>query len=367
MAAKYKVEVPAGVREFFDALERGDWNQARLSYQSLSNLVLSTDAPAGLHEKIWAPIVEAYGVAETAQKWPAQQLLDYGQAVLGALKPGMVYVGGTDAGRFIPTLLSETSEGERPIVVTQNALADGTYLKYVSFLYGDRLGSPGEEDSSRVFSEYVSDAQRRFIHDQQFPDEPKQIRPGEDIKMVDGRTTIAGQVAVMAINERLLQNFMDKNPGLSFALEESFPLKSTYSTAVPLGPVMELRAPDAQLAYNSQMAAESVGYWRDTAEQLNLDSAEQDSPARREYSKMALAQANLLMDHNYPSEAEQAMRVASDICPTNPEVVFSFVNLLLGQNRMQDALTVAQAGLTAAPDNQQFKALVDSLRAKMSK
>lgn len=368
MAAKYNVQVPASVREFFDAMERGDWNQTQSMFQSLSNLIRSADAPEGLHEKIWAPIVEAYGVAETAHKWPAQQLLDYGQAVLGSLKPGMVYVGGTDAGRFIPTLLSETSGGERPIVLTQNALADGTYLKYVSFLYGDRLISPGEEDSSRVFSEYIADAQKRFIHDQQFPDEPKQIRPGEDIKMVDGRTTIAGQVAVMAINERLLQNILDKNPGVSFALEESFPLKSTYSAAVPLGPIMELRGSDAQAAYNTDTAAQAVDYWRATADQLALDSAAgEDSPARREYSKMALAQANLLVDHNYPSAAEQAMRIASEICPTNPEVVFSYVNLLLRQNRLQEAFGVAQAGFTAAPDNQQFKALVDSLRTKMSK
>ena len=38
-------------------------------------------------------------------------------------------------------------------------------------------------------------------HDQQFPDEPKQIRPGEDITAIDRRLQVAGQVAVMAINE----------------------------------------------------------------------------------------------------------------------------------------------------------------------
>ena len=53
--------------------------------------------------------METYGVAEIAHLWPAQQVLDYGEAVLGSLRPGMVYVGGTDAGRFIPTLLNETS------------------------------------------------------------------------------------------------------------------------------------------------------------------------------------------------------------------------------------------------------------------
>ena len=53
---------------------------------------------------MWQAVHETYGVAEVAHDWPAQKLLDYGQAVLDSLRPGMVYVGGTDAGRFIPTL-----------------------------------------------------------------------------------------------------------------------------------------------------------------------------------------------------------------------------------------------------------------------
>ncbi len=362
MAEKFKVEVPQGVHQFFDLLEQGDWEQAQAAFQSLSNLAMSADAPEGLHERIWPPIAEAYGVAHTAQSWPPQQLLDYGQAILGSLKPGMVYVGGTDAGRFIPTLLGETSDGERPIILTQNALADRTYLNYVSYLYGERLASPSEDDSSRAFSEYIADAQKRFTHDQQLPDEPKQVRPGEDIQMADGRTTVSGQVAVMTINEHLLRNIIDKNPGLSFALEESFPFKSTYASAVPLGPIMELRAADAQAAYTPETATQALDYWRNAADELAASTeAAGDSAPRREYSKMALAQANLLLEHNYSTQAEQALQIASEMCPSSPEVVFNYVNLLLKQNRIEEARAVVQSGLSAAPDNQQFKALQSSL------
>src|SRR5260221_5349734 len=48
---------------------------------------------------------------------------------------GMVYVGGTDNGRWIPELLNDTSDGERHIVVTQNGLADGGYMDWLSLLY----------------------------------------------------------------------------------------------------------------------------------------------------------------------------------------------------------------------------------------
>ena len=49
--------------------------------------------------------------------------------VLGSLRPGMVYVGGTDNGRWIPELLNDTSQGERHVILTQNGLADGAGSK----------------------------------------------------------------------------------------------------------------------------------------------------------------------------------------------------------------------------------------------
>jgi len=51
----------------------------------------------------------------------------------------MVYLGGTDEGRAIPEFLNETRDGERHIVITQNGLADGSYLKYLELLYHDQL------------------------------------------------------------------------------------------------------------------------------------------------------------------------------------------------------------------------------------
>lgn len=94
-------------------------------------------------------------------------------------------------------------------------------------LYGDRFAALTEEDSQRAFSEYVTDAQRRLEHDLHFPDEPRQLRFDEDVKMVDGRVQVGGQIAVMSINEHLLQALMAKNPDLEFAVQESSPLRGT--------------------------------------------------------------------------------------------------------------------------------------------
>ncbi len=177
---------------------------------------------------------------------------------------------------------------------------------------------------------------------------------------------MSGQVAVMAINERLLQAIMDKNPDLAFALEESFPLKSTYAGASLLGPLMELRASDPQDALTAQTAAQAVDYWRNVAQDLSSDAeAAPDSPARRTYSKMAVAQANLLADHQYGAQAEQAYRIALEICPYNPEAVFNYIGLLAGQQRWQDALPVAQAAAQADPGSQQLQALLSQVRQKL--
>jgi hypothetical protein len=306
---------------------------------------------------------ETWGVAYEARKWPPQALLDYGNAILGSLRPGMIYAGGTDAGRFIPTLLNETSDGEQHIVVTQNALADNTYLKYLEFQYGDRISTLNDEDSQRMFQEYIADAQKRFEHDQQFPDAPRQLKPGEDIQVTDGRVQVSGQVAVMGINQKLFELLMSKNPDASFAMEESFPFSSIYGNATTLGPIMELGVNDPQNALNSDTAAQAVNYWRDAAQQLlsNPDTPD-DSAARKAYSKLISSQAGLLADHNLAAEAEQEYQLARQVCPTSPEAVFRYTNLLMNENRLGDALAVAQNAVNAAPDNQQFQSLLNQLK-----
>ena len=336
MAERFKVSVAPDVERFFQAVAAGRWEELNADFEALKQRRESGNGEdLGV---LWGPILETLLIAECGHNWPAQKLLDYGEATLGALRPGMVYVGGTDPGRGIPTLLNETSDAERHIVITQNALADGSYLQYVNFLYGDRMATFTPEESHSAFQDYIADAQRRLAHDQQFPDEPKQIRPGEDIRMVDNRVQVSGQVAVMAINEYLLRAIMARNPDLSFALEESFPLKSTYPNAMPLGALMELGVPDVQNSFTRETAAQALNYWRDTAQQVLSDAeAGADSADRLTYAKMAAAQAALLADHQYSAEAEQAYRLAVQISPASPEAVYGLGQLLATTGRADEA------------------------------
>jgi hypothetical protein len=364
MAKQFKVEVPPEVERFFDAAEAGRWDELKGLFDALNQRRKGPDSDEALRT-LQPAILETYGIAEVAHEWPAQKLLDYGDAVLDSLRPGMVYVGGTDAGRFIPTLLNETSDGEHHIVLTQNALADGTYLQYLRFLYRDQLATLTTDDSQQAFQDYMTDAQKRFTHDQEHPEEPKQLRPGEDLRMTENHLQVSGQVAVMAINENLMQMLMSKNPGLSFALQESFPFKSTYPDAAPLGPIMELRAQDVQTTFTADAAAKALDYWRGTTQQLLADAETSgDSAVLNAYAKLATAQAGLLAAHDFNGEAEQTYRLATEICPSAPEAVFSYVNLLVTQQRFAEAVPVVETAVRAAPDNQQLRGLLDTLKKK---
>ena len=363
MAKHFHVEVPDDVERFFAAVESGRWEEIDAAHNALLQPGKGLNEPRAddLH-KIWRPIQETWGVAREAHNWPAQTLLDYGNSVLGSLRPGMIYVGGTDPGCFIPTMLNETSDGERHIVLTQNALADGDYLNYLQFQYADQMSTLTEEESQRAYQEYAADAQKRLQHDQQFPDEPRQLKPGEDVKIVDDKPAVSGQVAVMGVNEKLFQLLMDKNPNASFAMEESFPFASMSAGATTLGPVMEMRA-DGQNTLTAERASQSVDYWRDTAQQLLSDTElADDSWPRKAWSKLVSSQAGLLQDHGFSAEAEQDYRTALDLNPSSSEAVFRYVNLLLNQGRTADAVPVAEAASKAAPDNGQFRDLLQRLK-----
>jgi hypothetical protein len=365
IAHRSQKDVPPEVEKFFDAIESGHWEEINALWEGMSKRSGQYDGSTHSPEldPFWPAVLDAYGVAEQAHLWPAQKLLDYGNAILGSLRPGMVYMGGTDPGRWIPELLNETSGNEPHIIVTQNAFADSRYLEFMNSLYGDRMATLTSEDSKRAFQEYTADARKRLEHDQEFPNEPKQVRPGEKLKNVDGHFEVSGQDAVMAINEKMFQLLLDKNPDVPFAIEQSFPFKSTYASATPVGPIMEVRVQDEQNALTRERAAQSVEYWRATTVQLLSDSEAADSrEVRLSYSKLASSQADLLLNRNYTAEAEQTLRLATQIGPSSPEAVFGYVTLLTGQNRVEEAIPVAEAAMKASPEKPMFRDLLNQLR-----
>ncbi len=356
-ADKLGIAVPTELEQFFDAADRGDWAEIDRLYKELQNKRQHDRGPeAEVLQKLFPTAQEIWGAHYSAQEWSAQALLDYGHDVLGSLEPGMVYLGGTDPGRFIPTLLNATS-GDDHIVLTQNAFADMTYLNYVNFLYGDRLKTLDAKDSQKGFNAYLADVAKRYAHDQNFPNEPKQMRPGEDYKSENGRVQVSGQVAVMAVNEQLLKLLREKNPDLAFAMEESFSLPSTYSGAVPLGPLLQLG--DEKIKVTPEQASDALRFWRERVSQLTANP--EFDPLKdtgREYAHMIVAQGNLFSTGSLSSEAEQAYRLAQQLAVHDLEPVAKLYDLLNRTGRATEATQILAQFEQNHPDKSEAIAAV---------
>jgi len=351
IAKRRKEPLPPEIDGFFQAIERGDWldvtNRWEVLAEHTHQYERSKDDRPDL-EPYWQSVLDAYGVAEQAHLWPAQRLLDYGNAIMDSLKPGMVYVGGTDYGRWVPELMSDTSDDPH-IMITQNALADPTYMEYVAEQYGGQFNALTEGDTSKAFADYTADAQKRYQHDIDFPNEPKQLLPGENVSMVDGKFQVTGQTAVMAVNERILQMLIAANPGMSFGLQESIPLRGTYADAVPMGPLMELNAPGEQGAFTADAAEESVDYWRSATQSL-LAYPEGDKTPLGVYAKDISATANLLASHNFTAQAEEAYTLARQVFPASPEPTIGLAQLYAQTGRANQGRALLDQFAAKYPD-----------------
>jgi tetratricopeptide (TPR) repeat protein len=221
-----------------------------------------------------------------------------------------ILFGGTDPGRFVPTYMifcesfipprckpMDPKFDRRDVyIITQNALADGTYLDYIraqynrstqqdppffreflkyvlgipfgpdsSFVRGisnlaydlldvpltkfgahvearrraegvyppKEIYTPSPEDSQDCFRDYMNDAAQRK--------QSNQLQPGEDVEIQpDGKVQVSGSVSVMMINGLLCKVIFDHNPTNDFFVEESFPLQWMYPYETPAGVIMKI-------------------------------------------------------------------------------------------------------------------------------
>ncbi|TMQ01982.1 MAG: DUF2723 domain-containing protein [Verrucomicrobia bacterium] len=262
-----------------------------------------------------------------------------------------ILFGGTDPGRFCPTYMifcesfippkckpRDPNFDRRDVyIITQNALADGTYLEYIRAHYnrsaqidtpffqgmflwlqdvlrprnefqrhtnyfaqmvapldnyftalGKRIEerrraegvyppveilTPSAEDSQQSFNEYMIDAQRRM--------QLNQLKQGEDVKLDrdSGKLSVSGQVAVMSINGLLTKVIFDKNPNSEFYVEESFPLDWMYNYLEPYGIIMRInRQPLPELT--EETVKRDHEFWSQYSQRLIGNWITSDTPVK---------------------------------------------------------------------------------------
>ena len=177
-------ELPPEAKGFFSAIQNADWEDASNDYEEMRS---RKNTDTALQKSWWATVLETFGAAEQFTLGDAKYATAYGNEIVQSIPEGSIYFGGTDPGRFIVTAMQQSQvDGEPFFTLTQNALADGSYLEYLRSMYGDKIYIPTKEDSQKCFDDYYKDAQERMAKGQ--------LQPGEDAKVgANGKLVVSGQ------------------------------------------------------------------------------------------------------------------------------------------------------------------------------
>jgi len=394
-----------GYAAFFAAAERGDWLAVSNAFQDFRKHAGQYDHSGKTDERLrgpkWQAIIEIWGTLYYFGAGDEKYSAAYANDIINSIPPGSIYFGGTDPGRFLITGMEKSQVNADPFfLLTQNALADSTYLAYLRGMYGGRIYTPTDEDSQKCFQDYTEDVSRR--------QQNHQLKPGEDVQTDKntGRVQVSGQVAVMEINGLLAKVIFDKNTNQEFYVEESFPLDWMYPYLEPHGLVMKInRQPLSEMSeeiiqrdhdYWTKYIAPMVGDWLNTdtsveevaafAEKVyikkdfngfkgdprfiqSLDSQKMFSKERNSIAGLYAWRAQHATDaaekQRMNDAADFAFRQSWALCPYSPEAVFRYTNLLISEKRFSDALLVAETAAKMPEmkgrDGDQMRALVKQL------
>ncbi len=406
LAADFKVQVSPEIWAYFKFAIQGD-------VQSLTNAFERLRRRAGQYEgsvndpavssPVWQTLIEVQTAYEAFATGGTKYPLAFGEGIIQSIPPGSIYFGGTDPGRGLVTALCESHAQAKPFyTLTQNALADSRYLDYLHSMYGNRIYIPTTNDLQKAFTEYMQDAQRRHEHDENYPDEPRQMKPGESFRTVDGRMQVSGQVAVMMVNALLARNIFDHNTNRDFYVEESFPLDWMYPYLMPNGLIFKLhREPlpaltaammDADHAFWTKQCSSMLGDWLRPETPVSNVCAFVESVhvkkdwshftgdpgfvtndfATKAFSKLRSSSGGLYQwrlasktdagdKARLRAETDYAYRQAFALCPVSPEAVFRYVNFLVDQDRLNDAILIVRTARRVDPGNEQFMELPSQL------
>ena len=251
-------KLPSEFDAFYKAAEAGDWQDATDLFGQMRKRL---DGDSSLRGSWWSATLDAAGVFWTFPPGD-KYAIAFGNDIIQSIPAGSIYFGGADPGRFVVTALMESHADGKPFfMLSQNPLADATYLHYLRAMYGGKIHTPTDEDLQKSFQDYKTDAQRRLAHDQQFPNEPKQIMPGEDVRLdSNGQIQVSGYMAVIGVRELLTKTIFDKNPDREFYLVEGFPLDWMYPYLEPHGLIMKINRQPLP-ALSDEIVQSDSDYW----------------------------------------------------------------------------------------------------------
>jgi hypothetical protein len=298
---------------------------------------------------------------------------------------GAILLGGTDQGQSLPTYMafvesqvppsakthmakcpgSESFDRRDVYIITQNALADGRYLRTLRDHYGANRPDPQNPNTLSDLSAWeravFEFGWRHLGRDTAYPQDPiwlpndqdiqaairqylDELRtrhplPGEEVKIEGGRVSLQGVTSVMAVNSYLAKSLFDHNDDQhTFYVEESYTIPWMYPYLEPFGLIFRInKDPIPQLTPN--MIARDHAWWDALFEDLHNDPRfQRDEAAQRMFSKLRSASGGLYAFRRMVPEAEYALHQAIALCPESPDANFRLAQLYVELGRYDDAL-----------------------------
>jgi tetratricopeptide (TPR) repeat protein len=332
LSKRLDLPVPDGVDAFFKAAEAGDWVSVSNRFQTFLPTGERRDGVVpGLLNELWTPIHETLGAHEVWFYWKQKSALleSLYKPVLSSMPKGSIYFGGTDYGRFAITAANAVTNPAPVFCITQNALADSTYMAHLRAIFGDDLWIPQIQDSSRAFQQYVEDVQAG------------KRKANAELKIQDGRIQVAGVLGVMEINGILARMIFEHNGDAhDIFVEESYPIDWMYPYLEPHGLIMKLNTKPLD-KLPDEMVKRDMEFWRNCVGNLRKEPVFAfNREAQNAFSKLRCAIAGIYVYRKRYGDAEAAFMQAMELCPASPEVNVRLAMMYEDEGKTGEALKV---------------------------
>ncbi len=334
-----------------------------------------------------------------------------------------VLYGGTDPGRFVPTYMifcesrvppqdryrdphfdsegSPNFDRRDVYIITQNALADSTYMSYIRdhydfsrpdpnnpqtlerrepwqqkvFRWGwthlhrdtmypkEPIWIPSETDTQHAFQEYINDVQARQARGEH-------LSSDENVTVEGGAVQVRGVAGVMNINGILTKWIFDHAKDKhSFYVEESYVIPWMYPYLTPAGIIMKINhdplpSPQQDPKVWADIVSRDKAYWDKLSDELDArPQFHHDSDAQKTFSKLRSAIGGLYASRQMATEAEYAFKQALRLCPESPEGNFRLAQLYMELGRTEDALATLEALQKLDPLNDKITGAIDQIKS----
>ncbi len=294
----------------------------------------------------------------------------FGRDSLAMVEDNAVVFGGTDPGRFVTTYtifcesLQPAAFKKDPAfdksgvtIITQNALADSTYMKYIRAHY--------DESRRQRYCFFERWLGRNTIYPKEtlrLPTQPEvdeifQKHAEKKSRRLGGSpVTISGLEDVFAISGDISKKIFDDNKATRpFYVEESFPMEWYYPHAEPWGLFLKIH-PEPLPAITRESLQRDRAFWDDYTARLLADPKfEHDRPARMGFSKLRHNIANIYTHRSLTEEAEYAYRQALRLAPDNMEATAGFGRMLIEIGRENEAVQLLAQAVGRDPGSETLR------------